>query len=95
MLEVKVVSHEALHVIKIIVLRIAGNLLLAGVAFMILPLPLLAKEILIMALLAPLSSVSAVFRQKIGYSGDMPATTNSLSIIISIISMFILLLIFV
>lgn len=95
MLEVKVASHEALHVIKIIVLRIAGNLLLAGVAFMILPLPLLAKEILIMALLAPLSSVSAVFCQKIGYSGDMPATTNSLSIIISIISMFILLLIFV
>ena len=95
MLEVKVSSHEALHVIKIMILRIVGNLLLAGILFMILPVPLLARQILIMALLAPLSSVSAVFSQKIGYSGDMPATTNSLSIIISIVSMFILLLIFV
>lgn len=72
-----------------------ASLILSGIIFIVLPLPLLAKEILTMALCAPLSTVSAVFSQKIGYSGDMPATANSLSIIISIVCMITLLLIFI
>lgn len=95
MLEIKVSHSEAYHVVKIIVLRIVGTLILSGIIFIVLPLPLLAKEILTMALCAPLSTVSAVFSQKIGYSGDMPATANSLSIIISIVCMITLLLIFI
>ena len=95
MLEIKVSPSDAKHVVKIIVLRMMGTLVIAGIIFTILPLPLLAKEILIMACCAPLSTVSAVFSQRIGYHGDMPATTNSLSIIVSIICMVVLLLVFI
>lgn len=95
MLEIKVSPSEAYHVIKIMILRIVGTILVAGLIFVALPLPILAKQILIMACCAPLSTVSAVFSQRIGYSGDMPATTNSLSIIVSIVCMVILLLIFI
>lgn len=94
MLEIKVSSTEAKNVFKIIVLRVIGALIIS-VTTLFLPLPLLAKQILIMAYCAPLSTVSAVFTRKIGYHGDMSATANSLSIIISVVCMIVLLLIFI
>lgn len=94
MLEIKVSSTEAKNVFKIIVLRVIGTLIIS-VTTLFLPLPLLAKQILIMAYCAPLSTVSAVFTRKIGYHGDMSATANSLSIIISVVCMIVLLLIFI
>lgn len=94
MLEIQVSSSEAKNVFKILVLRIIGTIVVSVLTFF-LPLPLLAKQILIMAYCAPLSTVSAVFTRRIGYQGDMSATANSLSILLSIVCMIVLLLIFI
>lgn len=94
LLEVKIPSSEARGVFKILALRIMGMLMMAGLIFL-LPLPLLAKEILIISVSTPLSTVSAVFSRRIGYEGDLPAATNSISIIIGVCIITVLLLFFV
>ncbi len=94
MLEIKVSPLEAKNVFKILGLRIVGTIVVSLLT-LLLPIPLLAKEIMIMAYCAPLSTVSAVFTRKIGYQGDMSATANSLSILVSIVCIVVLLLIFI
>lgn len=94
MLEIKVSPLEAKNVFKILGLRIVGTIVVSLLT-LLLPIPLLAKEIMIMAYCAPLSTVSAVFTRKIGYQGDMSATANSLSILVSIVCMVVLLLLFI
>ena len=91
LLELKISPTETKNVIKVLVLRIILSLL----TYFILPIPILAKKIMIMAYCAPLSTVSAVFSKKIGYDGDMPAVANSLSIILGVICMTILLILFI
>ncbi len=95
MLEIHISPTEAKNVFKVLGLRIGGTLLISLLTFFVLPLPLLAKEILIMAYCAPLSTVSAVFTRRVGYLGDMSATANSLSIIVSVICTTILLVLFI
>ena len=94
MLEIKVSPLEAKNVFKILGLRMVGTIVVSLLT-LFLPIPLLAKEIMIMAYCAPLSTVSAVFTRKIGYQGDMSATANSLSILVSVVCMVVLLLIFI
>ena len=94
MLEIKVSPLEAKNVFKILGLRMVGTIVVSLLT-LFLPIPLLAKEIMIMAYCAPLSTVSAVFTRKIGYQGDMSATANSLSILVSIVCMVVLLLLFI
>lgn len=95
MLEVKISPTESKNVIKVLLLRIIGTIFISLITYFFIPLPLLAKKILIIAYFAPLSTVSAVFTKKIGYTGDLSATANSLSIIISVICMTILLMLFI
>ncbi|MBS5369864.1 MAG: transporter [Longibaculum muris] len=94
MLEIKVSPLEAKNVFKILGLRMVGTIVVSLLT-LFLPIPLLAKQIMIMAYCAPLSTVSAVFTRKIGYQGDMSATANSLSILVSIVCMVVLLLLFI
>lgn len=94
MLEIKVSHTEVRNVFKIIGLRVIGTLIISIIT-LIMPLPTLAKQILIMAYCAPLSTVSAVFTRRIGYQGDMSATANSLSILLSVVCMIVLLLLFI
>lgn len=94
MLEIKVSPLEAKNVFKILGLRMVGTIVVSLLT-LFLPIPLLAKQIMIMAYCAPLSTVSAVFTRKIGYQGDMSATANSLSILVSVVCMVVLLLIFI
>lgn len=95
MLEIKISPTETKNVVKVLCLRMLGTIAISLITYFFLPLPLLAKKILIIAYFAPLSTVSAVFTKKIGYEGDMAATANSLSIIISIICMTALLVAFI
>ena len=94
MLEIKGSPLEAKNVFKILGLRMVGTIVVSLLT-LFLPIPLLAKQIMIMAYCAPLSTVSAVFTRKIGYQGDMSATANSLSILVSIVCMVVLLLLFI
>lgn len=95
MLEVKISPQETKNVFNVLKLRIIGTITISLITYFLLPLPILAKEILILSYFAPLSTVSAVFTNKIGYQGDMSATANSLSIIIAVICITILLMIFI
>lgn len=95
LLELKISPTETKNVVKVLSMRITGTILLSLITYFVLPIPLLAKKILILAFFAPLSTVSAVFSKKIGYQGDMPAVANSLSIIIGVICMTILLILFI
>lgn len=95
LLELKISPSETKNVAKVLCLRIIGTIILSFITYFILPIPLLAKEIMIMAYCAPLSTVSAVFSRKIGYEGDMPAAANSLSIIIGVVCMTVLLILFI
>ncbi|MDD8049400.1 MAG: transporter [Thomasclavelia sp.] len=94
MLEIKIPSKELTSVIKVLGIRIIGFIVLA-LFIMILPIPTLAKHIVILALAAPLTTVSAVYSTRIGYEADMPAVANSLSIIIAIAMITGLLMMFV
>lgn len=95
LLELKISPSETKNVIKVLSLRIIGIIVLSLITYFILPIPLLAKKIMIMAYCAPLSTVSAVFSRKIGYEGDMPAAANSLSIILGVVCMTVLLILFI
>ncbi|MEG0365838.1 MAG: transporter [Coprobacillus sp.] len=95
LLEIKISPKEIKYVLKVISLRTIGTVAISLITYFLLPIPLLAKQILIMSYCAPLSTVSAVFSKKIGYEGDMPAVANSLSIILGVVYMIILLIIFI
>lgn len=95
LLELKISPTEIKNVFKVLSLRIIGIVVLSLITYFVLPIPLLAKKILIMAYCAPLSTVSAVFSRRIGYSGDMPAVANSLSIILGVVCMTVLLILFI
>lgn len=95
LLELKISPTETKNVIKVLSLRVLGTIVLSLITYFVLPIPLLAKKIMIMAYCAPLSTVSAVFSKKIGYEGDMPAVANSLSIILGVVCMTILLILFI
>jgi Predicted permeases len=94
LLEVKIPFNEIRGVIKVIGLRLMGMIMMSFIIFL-LPLPMLAKKILVIAISTPLSTVSAVFSKRIGYDGDLPAATNSVSIIIGVFVMTVLLMLFV
>lgn len=95
MLELKMSKREMKNILRILSLRVAGTFVLGTITYFVLPLPLLARQILVLCYCAPLSTVSPVFTKKIGFTGDMAATANSLSIIISVICMVGLLLVFI
>lgn len=95
LLEIKISKRERKMVFHILTYRVLAVIFLALVTYFVLPIPILAKQILILAYVAPLSTVASVFSKRIGYEGDLPAATNSLTIIISMCCTLVLLLIFV
>ncbi len=94
-LEIKITRSQAKSVIKILGVRYVGNILLSIGVFFILPLPLLAKQMVTLILFCPISTVSAVYSKMIDNDDPAPALANSISILVSIATMTALLLIFV
>ena len=94
LLEIKISHDDFKDLISILSYRLLGNMLLMALCFF-LPLPLLAKKILIIALAAPISTVSAVFTRQCKYEGEVAAVANSLSILIGIGVLVVLLMLFV
>ncbi len=95
LLEIKISRNDFKDLIRILSIRLLGNFILMIICFMFLPLPLLAREILTIALVAPISTVAAVFTKQCRYEGDVAAVANSLSIIIAIALLVVMLMIFV
>lgn len=95
LLEIKISHNDFKDLISILSYRLIGNLLLMLLCFFLLPLPLLARKILVISIAAPISTVSAVFTRQCKYEGEVAAVANSLSILIGIGVLVVLLMLFV
>lgn len=94
LLEVKINPTEMKMVAKTLFIRLFFGAILMFVVYFLLPLPILAKKIVVLAMAAPITTVAAVFSRNIGYRKDAPAIASSLSIIISICILTVLIVIF-
>lgn len=94
MLEINITKKQAKSVIKILGTRYIGNIIIAVLVYFLIPLPILAKQMIILILFAPLSTISAVYSKMIDPDNPAPALSNSISIIISICVMTGLLVLF-
>mgnify|MGYP004609124717 FL=1 len=92
-LEVHVTKQQAKAVGKILGIRYLGDLLLT-VFVLLLPLPMLAKKMVIIILFSPLSTISAVYSKMLDENDPTPAIANSISIIVSIVVLTALLMVF-
>ena len=95
LLEIKISPNDFKDLIKILGIRLLGNFSLMFICYLFLPLPLLARQILTIALAAHISTVAAVFTKQCRYEGDVAAVANSISILIGIGVLVLLLLLFV
>ena len=94
LLEVKINPLEMKIVLKTLLIRVLFGAILMSIVYFIVPIPMLAKKIVVLALAAPITTVSAVFSKNIGYHRDAPAISSSLSIIISIAVLVVLIIMF-
>ena len=94
LLEIKISHDDFKDLISILSYRLLGNLLLMVLFYFFLPLPLLARKILVIATAAPVSSIAGVFAKQCKYEGEVAAVANSVSILIGIGVLVILLMIF-
>ena len=83
-----------LEVLKTLLIRVLFGAILMSIVYFIVPIPMLAKKIVVLAMAAPITTVSAVFSKNIGYHRDAPAISSSLSIIISIAVLVVLIIMF-
>ncbi|MDV4150470.1 AEC family transporter [Clostridium sp. AL.422] len=90
LLDFKINRNEIKDVINIIITRNLMAVILAIIVWFYMPIPDLAKRMLMICLFAPTTSISPIFSLKCGYKKDMPAMVGSISILISIITMSIL-----
>lgn len=94
-LELNISKKQAKSIFEILFVRYLGNLIISLIVFFLIPIPLLAKQMIILILFAPLSTISAVYSREVEGENPIPALANSISIIIGIVIMTYLLLIFV
>ena len=94
LLEVKINPLEMKIDLKTLLIRVLFGAILMSIVYFIVPIPMLAKKIVVLAMAAPITTVSAVFSKNIGYHRDAPAISSSLSIIISIAVLVVLIIMF-
>lgn len=87
LLDFKIDRSEIKDVFYIIITRNIIAILLALCVWFYIPIPDLAKKMLIICLFAPTTTVSPIFSLKCGYKKDMPAMVGSMSMLVSIITM--------
>ena len=87
------VEHEdRRQIAEILVLRYAGSLVMAALVWLS-PLPLLIRQVSVLAMMAPIPSVTMVYCEKCGCKPSLYGVLNSLSLAISLVLTFPLLLI--
>ena len=77
-------------VLKTLLIRVLFGAILMSIVYFIVPIPMLAKKIVVLAMAAPITTVSAVFSKNIGYHRDAPAISSSLSISIAVLVVLII-----
>lgn len=95
LLEIKISKEETKDVVTMLVTRYGMAIVFACITYFVLPLPLIARQVLVITMFSPLTTVTPIFIRRCGYTKDAPAMTNSISIIVSIVIIIGLLLLFV
>lgn len=90
--EVRVEHEDRRQIAEILVLRYAGSLVMAALVWLS-PLPLLIWQVSVLAMMAPIPSVTMVYCEKCGCKPSLYGVLNSLSLAISLVLTFPLLLI--
>lgn len=93
-LEINLSKQQVKAVSKLLGVRYLGNVILSCIVYFLIPLPVLAKQMIVLALFSPLSTISAVYSKMIDEDNPAPAIANSISIIIGIFIMTSLLILF-
>lgn len=89
--EVRVEREDRRQIAEILALRYGCNLVLAALVW-ILPLPLVIRQVSVLALLAPIPSVAMVYCEKCSCKPSVYGVLNSLSIAVSLCLTFLLLM---
>lgn len=90
--EVRVSSEDRRQITKILVLRYMGSFIMAALVWLS-PLPLLVRQVSVMAMMAPIPSVTMVYCEKCGCKPSLYGVLNSISLAISLVLTFSLLLV--
>lgn len=85
LLDFQIKKAEFVDLLKILVLRYAGAAIFTIITYLFLPLPALAKEVLMIIYFSPILNIATIFSKKIGYDGNLSANAGTLTIILSII----------
>lgn len=94
MLEIKLDLSEIKTIKKLLISRYTISIILSLIIYFVLPIDIIVKQMIILTLFAPVSGVAPVFSSKLGSDSPVPAAINSLSIIISIITLTSLIMLF-
>lgn len=89
--EVRAEREERRLIVEILALRYGGNLILALLVWL-LPLPLVIRQVSVLALMAPIPSVAMVYCEKCGCKPSVYGVLNSLSIAVSLCLTFLLMI---
>ena len=90
--EVRVDRRDRRQIAEILILRYAGSFLMAGLVWLS-PLPLLIRQVSVLSMMAPIPSVTMVYCEKCGCKPSLYGVLNSLSLVISLVLTFPLLLV--
>lgn len=85
--EVNLTKTARRQVAEILGSRLIGGILFSLLAFFLLPLPLEQRQVLVLLLMGPMTSMSAVFGAKLDCDPDVYGTSTSLTIALSVIFM--------
>ena len=85
--EVKLTKTARRQVFEILATRLIGGVLFALIVYFVLPLPMEYRQVLVLLLMGPMTSMSAVFGAKLECDPDVYGTSTSLTIAISVIFM--------
>lgn len=94
MLEVKLDLSEINTIKKLLLYRYSISMILALLVYFLLPFDLIVRQMLVLAIFAPVSGVAPVFSARLGSHSPVPAAINSLSIMISIVILTSLIILF-
>ena len=81
--DIQAEQEDRKQLTEILLLRYAGSLATCALVWL-LPLPLLIRQVAVLAMLAPIPSVSMVFCEKCGCKPSLYGVVNSLSLAISL-----------
>ena len=93
-LEIKLDLSQVIKIRNILIGRYGLMILISVLVFIFLPVETAAKQMIVLSLFAPISSVAPVYSYMIDSKTPVPAAVSSLSMIISIITLTVLIIIF-